>query len=324
MPFGGWLLRRCNKPALGRESSFSIYSLSKNKMIKNIIIGFVIVLLAGCASQKDMPTQAHYLALLPENADIYLRFPVQENKGLADQLVATIAPNTKEKDIQKLTDRFAMIYGAVKNKEISAVASGSFPKMGLSFALKKKNGWIATKDKSIPVTGKYYQYRNLPLQIAFPNSSTMVAAPKVVSLLDSFQQLETLAPTPFQSQIISRFQEISSGQSIDFYMADVLTSLAPFLKSGLSISLPVKNMYGSFTPTNELAGDGSPLYAFDGYLGLPDSRALKPAIVALRIIARTMGMNFSISGQEGDTVIHVSDITISQKSLADFVSKVVQ
>lgn len=317
-------MRRCNVPALERESSSSKYSLSKNKMIKNIIIGFVIVLLAGCASQKDMPTQAHYLALLPENADMYLRFPVQENKALAEQLVAAIAPGTKEKDIQRLTDRFSMMYGAVKNREMSAVASGSFPKIGLSFALKKKNGWIVTKDTSIPVTRKYYQYRNLPLQIAFPNSSTMMAAPQVTPLLESFQRLGNAPPLPAQSELFGRFQEIPSSQSIDFYTADVMTSLASFMSFGLSIGLPVTDMYGSFIPTSKLARDGSPLYAFDGYLGLPDSRALKPALVALRILARTMGMNFSVSGQEGDSVIHISDITISQKSLAELISKVVQ
>lgn len=310
---------------LGESVVLEDNSLSqKIKMIKNIIIGFVIVLLVGCASQKDIPTQAHYLALLPENADIYLRFPVQENKVLAEQLVAAIAPRTKEKDIQKLTERFAMIYGAVKNKEISAVASGSFPKIGLSFALKKKNGWIATKDASIPVTGKYYQYRNLPLQIAFPNSSTMMAATQVTPLLESFQRLENTPPLPAQSELFGRFQELSSSQSIDFYTADVMASLASFMSFGLSISLPVKDMYGSFIPTSTVAGDGSQLYAFDGYLGLHDFRALKPALVALRILARTMGINFSVSGQEGDTVIHVSDITISQKSLAELISKVVQ
>lgn len=284
----------------------------------------LIGLLVGCASQRSLLSELEYLSLLPEDADIYLRFPVQENKALAEQLVAAIAPHTKETDIQRLTDRFAMLYGAVKNKEIAAVAAGSFPKIGLSFALKKKHGWIATKDASIPVTGKYYQYRNLPLQIAFPNSSTMMAAIQVTPLLQSFQRLGNAPPLPAQSELFGRFQELSSSQSIDFYTADVMASLASFMSFGPTISLPVKDMYGSFIPTSKLAGDGSPLYAFDGYLGLPDSRALKPALVALRILARTMGIHFSVSGQEGDSVIHISDITISQKSLAELISKVAQ
>lgn len=284
----------------------------------------LIGLLVGCASQRSLLSELEYLSLLPEDADIYLRFPVQENKALAEQLVAAIVPHTKETDIQRLTDRFAMLYGAVKNKEIAAVAAGSFPKIGLSFALKKKHGWIATKDASIPVTGKYYQYRNLPLQIAFPNSSTMMAATQVTPLLQSFQRLGNAPPLPAQSELFGRFQELSSSQSIDFYTADVMASLASFMSFGPTISLPVKDMYGSFIPTSKLAGDGSPLYAFDGYLGLPDSRALKPALVALRILARTMGIHFSVSGQEGDSVIHISDITISQKSLAELISKVAQ
>lgn len=328
MPFGGWLLRRCNKPALGRESSFSTYSLSKNKMIKNIIIGFVIVLLAGCASQKDMPTQAHYLALLPENADLYLRFPVQENQDLASRLVAILAPNVVEKDVQRLTERFAMIYGAVKNKEFSAVATGSFPKSGLGLVLNEKNGWIVTKDKAIPVTGRYYQYKNLPLQMAFPNSSTLIVSPQVSLLLDSFQRTGSFTPTPGESQLIGRFQEISSWdegtreQSIDFYMADVLAFLSPFLSLG--ISLPVKDMYGSLTSTNSLAQDGTRLYAVDGYLGLPDSRAMRSALVALRILARTTGMNFVASSQEGDSMIYISGITISQAALSELVSGILK
>ena len=45
---------------LGESVVLADNPLSKKiKMIKNIIIGFVIVLLSGCASQKDIPTQAH-------------------------------------------------------------------------------------------------------------------------------------------------------------------------------------------------------------------------------------------------------------------------
>ena len=296
-------------------------------MKKIAFIAVVVGLLAGCASQRGLVSEADYLALLPQDADIYLRLPVQDNRELAGRLVSSVSPSMTGEDLQRLTDRFDMIYGAVDGRKLSAVATGSFPKTALGLVLKEENGWTLTKDKAIPVTGRFYQYRGLPLEVAFPNSSTLVAAPKVVPLLESFQR-QAASPHPaVLPEALSRFQEASDGRTIDFYVADVTAALAPFMRDILSINLPIQDMYGSFTPVGD-GGGGSEgaaqLYSFSGQIGLPDHRALNSALVALNILARTLGLDISASAQEGGTTISISGVMVSQDTLADLVSGVLR
>ncbi len=287
----------------------------------------MVGLLAGCASQRGLVSDADYLALLPQDAEIYLRLPVQDNRELAGRLVSSVSPSMTAEDLQRLTDRFDMIYGAVSGGELSAVATGSFPKAALGLVLKEENGWTLTKDKAVPVTGRFYRYRGLPLEVAFPNSSTLVAAPEVVPLLESFQWQSTAAQPAVLPDALSRFQEACDGRTIDFYMANVTAAIAPFMRDILSINLPVQDMYGSFTPIG--GGEGSPegaarLYSFSGQIGLPDHRALNSALVALNILARTLGLDISASAQEGGTIISISGVTVSQETLADLVSGVLR
>lgn len=294
-------------------------------MLRRLAFAAALVgLLAGCASQRGLVSDTDYLALLPEDAEIYLRLPVRENRELAGRLVSSLSPATPGEDVRRLTDRFDMIYGAVSGGEFSAVATGSFPKTALGLVLKEENGWTLTKDKAIPVTGRLYRYRGLPLEVAFPDSSTLVAAPKVVPLLESFQRQSTAAQPAVLPEALGCFQEACDGRTIDFYMADVTAAIAPFMRDILSINLPVRDMYGSFTPVGGGAGSGEQLYSFSGQIGLPDHRALNSALVALNILARTLGLDISASAQEGGTTISISGVTVSQDTLAGLVSGVLR
>lgn len=296
-----------------------------------------LLVLAGCASQRGLVSQADYLALLPEDAEIYLRFPVQENLAFAHQLVSSFAPQMDEKDIQKLTKRFSAVYGAVTGDGFSAVATGSFPRLGLSLALKEKNGWKKVRDQDIPVTQEYYQYQDLPLQVAFPSSSVMMVSPRVDSLLASYQEQEGLEAPPYENPLASftpDYEERAAagspaagtgsaavGESIDFYVSDVVSVVLPILGTGLPISLPVDGLYGRFLPLDgELDGHGGRLYSFAGYLVLSDPRAMKPTLTALRLVSRGLGLGVEYSSL-GESVVKLSGVTVSESDLGALLGK---
>ena len=332
MQFGVLLLKRLKVSS----TSLSVFSFSKHGSKIAVMFGLVLItlfFLAGCASQRDMVSDTDYMSLLPEDAEIYLCFPVQDNPSIAGELVTAFAPQMEAQDIKKITKRFDKIYGAVKGKDFFAVATGSFPKLGLGFALKEKNGWKKIKDSAIPVTGSFYQYKNLPFQIAFPSSSLMMLSPQVDSLLNSYQQqLEgsaVIAENPlaqFVSEHEQAFAENSTssdrsltGTSIDLYVSDVVSIILPILKTSLPINLPFTNLYGSFIPKRN-GGEGEDMYSFVAYVGLTDSRVMKASLTTLKLVARGLGIELDYSSV-GEETIKISGISLSQKDLGDLLKK---
>ena len=321
----------------GITTSLFLFSFPKHGSRFTAIWGLILIVLfflAGCTSQRGMVSETDYLSLLPEDADMYLRFPVQDNVHFASQLITTFEPQMEAQDAQKLTKRFDTIYGAVKGKEFSAIATGSFPKLGLGFALKEKNGWKKIKDSAIPVTGSFYQYRNLPFQVAFPSSSLLMLSPQVDSLLTTYQQqLEgnfIAAENPL-AQFVSEHEQVftenatsanssSAGTSIDFYIPDVVAVVLPLIKVTLPINLPLTNLYGSFIPQadSDTAEEGQ--YAFVGYLGLSDPRALKPALTVLKLVTRGLGLDLTYSSL-GESTIKISGVTLSESVLGDLLQQ---
>ena len=191
-------------------SNFSFPSSDRRNLVTLGIVLIPLFFLISCASQKGVVSEIDYLSMLPEDAEIYLRFPVQENQGIASQLIASFVPSMKEKDIEKLQKRFNCIYVSVKDSELSAIATGSFPKVGLGFVLKEKNGWQKIKEDTVPVTGLYYQYQDLPFQIAFPNSSTMMISPQVDTLLTMYEQNISLEYLPRINPLIHFSSELTT------------------------------------------------------------------------------------------------------------------
>lgn len=343
-PFGVLPLKRLNVPkTLLSKISFS--SSDKRNLVTLGIILITLSFLIGCASQKGRVSETDYLSLLPEDAEIYLRFPVQENQEVASNLISSLVPEMEEKDMDNLKKRFDNIYAAVKNSELSAIATGSFPKAGLGFVLTEKNGWTKVKDEAVPVTKEYYQYQNLPFQIAFPNSSTMMTSPQVNELLASYEQASSLDYYPQinpLAQFSSEYEDMflgSSGsvdsqsyefnnQTIDFYVSDVISVVIPLLKRTLPISLPLTDLYGRFTPVSnddlQVSADNTTsegkLYSFTGYLGLSDSRAMLPTLAALKIVFRTLGFNVEYEALGEDT-IKISGLTVSEQQIVSLLNK---
>ena len=208
------------------------------------------------------------------------------------------------------------------------MAAGSFPKIGLGFVLTKKNGWTKVKDKAIPVTKKYYRYQGLPFQIAFPDSSVMVAAPQVGDLLASYENEGHLGVPTEANPLAAFVAGAGHPQSIDFYVSDFAAVVLPVMNAMVPVSLPVRDFYGSFVPAQsgpEVAGqaESGQMYAFEGFMDLSDSRALRPALTALRLLTRGFGQNVVYSAA-GEETIGISGIVLSEKDLAGLLQKLMR
>ena len=87
------------------STSLSVFSFFKHGSKIAVMFGLVLItvfFLAGCASQRDMVSDTDYMSLLPEDAEIYLCFPVQDNPSIAGELVTAFAPQMEALDIKKL------------------------------------------------------------------------------------------------------------------------------------------------------------------------------------------------------------------------------
>ena len=153
-------------------------------------------------------------------------------------------------------------------------------------------------------------------------------SPQVDSLLTTYQQqLEgnSIAAENPLAQFVSEHEQVftenatsanssSAGTSIDFYIPDVVAVVLPLIKVTLPINLPLTNLYGSFIPQadSDTAEEGQ--YAFVGYLGLSDPRALKPALTVLKLVTRGLGLDLTYSSL-GESTIKISGVTLSESVL---------
>ncbi|MBO5137992.1 MAG: hypothetical protein J6B81_05820 [Spirochaetaceae bacterium] len=282
----------------------------------------IVLLFFGCATTPPAQQDSFLFSLLPRDSQFYLRFPVQDNMDLANSLVTSFAPNLSEKDKQKLLDRIGTIYGSILNDEIYAASTGSFPKFALGFVLKEKNGWQKVRSKNIPITEKYYVAMESGLQLAFPNSSVALAANDVVSMLQSYQNYESSHVQESSASLFFLQQEQENPSCISFYLIDA-GNLLPSLKgSSFKLSFPFGDGYGYLTPDLRFS-HGGVAYQLEAFLSLTDSRALRPAIAALKIASRAIDVPFQVEAY-GSDVIRIYDMSFTKEMLCQLVLKILE
>ena len=176
---------------------------------------FSLFVLIGCTSKNYSSIETDFISFLPSGADIYLRYPVQQNLKLSQEILTIFAPTMSKKNVNQLLKRLDTLYISIKGHQINAIASGSFPSFALGIIFKEKNGWKKIKDDSIPITKKYYSSVESNFQIAFPNQSVVLISKNVTDLLKNYEK-SYFNPPDFTEQDLFPFSKSNISGVIDF------------------------------------------------------------------------------------------------------------
>lgn len=123
-----------------------------------------LLMLAGCASAPERPTDWMPADMLPSSCDVFLSARVPENKEL---LTAAVDMLSKEEILQKGLDKTEYLYIGLENPgdapDFYLVGSGSYPKGSIKTAFSLSSYWKKQK-------GTYPWYFNEPLDmgVSFP------------------------------------------------------------------------------------------------------------------------------------------------------------
>lgn len=303
------LLRRCSAVCLLAVTMFA-----------------VAFLLVGCASQPPLQDGSLLFSVLPHDGKVYVRFPVQQNSELAAVLVGVVSPDMKAKNVARVLERLGIVYACVSDSDVSASASGSFPKFALPLVLTKKNGWHKVKSDDIPVTENYYVPLGSEFKLAFPSSSIALAAKNVVPMLSAYESYDGMASTASSSSLFFQAEETSNSEAISFYVSDISSILSSLTASSGTLTLPFSDAWGHLdkTPPGIVsASNAEPVYDFEVFMSLSELRAVRPAMAALRIMFRAMGVSCSVE-QFSDDIIRVFGVTITPESFAEILSKLME
>lgn len=285
------------------------------KRLKKLISLFTLVLLVellvGCASSSLKYSDDVLFSYMPKDALVYMCFPVDKNMELASSLVQASFPDIKEKNVKKIVSSLDTIYASLSKKDVSLVASGSFPTFALDFVLNKKNGWKKIKNKN----EKFYESNMNNFELAFPSSSIAFASYNVQSMLDLYDNQKTLVPET-NAEIF--FDSLKQHDVISFY-TDNLSLLLPSLEfSGLKLDFPFGMAKGFlFNAASE-----EDVYQFEADLTLNDKRLTRAAMTAIKIFARAKKMPISTEMID-DSTIRISGLNFSIRSFANIITSII-
>ena len=285
------------------------------KRLKNFISLFTLVLLVGllvgCASSSLKYSDDVLFSYMPEDALVYMCFPVDKNIELASAMVQASFPDLKEKNVKKIVSSVDTIYTSLSKDDVSLVASGSFPTFALDFVLNKKNGWKKIKNKN----EKYYESTKTSFELAFPTSSIAFAGNKVQTMLDLYDNQEIYVPET-NAEIF--FDSLKQQDVISFY-TDNLSSLLPSLEfSGLKLDFPFGFANGFLYNTLS----EKDVYQFEADISLKDNRLTRAAMTAIKIFARAKKVSLSVEMID-DSTIHISGLNISINSFANLITSII-
>lgn len=158
------------------------------------ILVFSIVLFA-C---KTVPVGKYVdpLDLIDSNSSFYLRIPKDVDPALISRMLQNNLKGLSEKDADKITERIDVVYlGLKKSKksvdfQISSLCN--FPKIAVSSAFSKKNGWTSDKlilEDSNKKNVTYTIYENSGILASFPSENIALIGGSVPEKVEKFNNL---------------------------------------------------------------------------------------------------------------------------------------
>lgn len=281
----------------------------------SVLFVCILVLFFGCSTLKQLNTFSA-ASVLPEQADIFVRLPVNTNKELCNKVLTNFLPDMSEQNQERLLLSAETVYVALntglgdKKQSVQLAVEGNFP-FYTSFALSGKNGWSKANKKDGKIKYEYYVH-DAGFQLAFPSSS--VALLSSDSVLPMLERCETNVLNNVQgiSDTKTKREALLSSKSaqIAFYSEEPNLFIKSFI--GLDFSFGIQELGGVINST--VLKDGENIYPLDLEFSFEESKAVRAANFALKTAFAFMSKEI--------TVEQIDDLTIMCKSIPISESKV--
>lgn len=290
---------------------------------------------SSCTSIQQTKVPVEPFSLFSKDADVYISVPVHTNTILLKSIFnkALISDDTEkaEKSIKKFFDHTTRICLAYKisdsfstaqtlnstffnfeNNSIQVALEGNFPSLTPFFVFTKKNGFFKKKFYSdTGVVYKYWQNDDNKLEVAFPNSSLILATSDSIIPIQK-QLLQAQILNQEQSNIFSNdndYNFLNNSNDITMYLTSP-GKLIPQLLGVSNIELAIDNAKIFLTPDEQ-----NSLYTITMILNMDSQRSQSLFILFMGLTGNNQKYTIEKINETG---IRISDIKISVETIEAF------
>ncbi len=292
----------------------------KRYRVLELFVSFLVIIctLTNCASSKKKLPEVEPIALLSDDAYLYLYVPVKAHESFLLDILEASSANISEKDARSVLNRIQSFYSCIGEKgnssHIELIAEGSFPSVGVKNVFTKKKGWAtqvyeanAGETDSKISSHKFTYYEPLDgkeIEVSFPSSSRCIISENAKPIFNKYLNAQDIELS--ESNYASWLQ--NKGDNILFYL--VMPGQNLWKMFGLNISLSCNSISGKLSSIDDSA------YGVSVLVTMPDKLS---AFAAKRLLPLIGGKVKEID----ELTLSVSGMQVQKKLLVDTFSKLI-
>lgn len=298
--------------------------LRLNKTLPSAVLAAFVLIAAGisavgCKSVNIAVEEVNPLDLIDSRSAFYIRIPKAVDSNLISRMIQNNIHGLSEGDARKISERIDTVYLGMKKSKKSVdfqiASSCSFPRIAVSSAFSKKNGWTSDRlalEGSDKNDVSYTVYNNSGLLASFPSEKIALIGRSVPDMVERYhyisQNLEFEDSFSLDDDIyewLSYEEGFYDGQ-IRFYA----TKPQSFLTTLIGANLNFKLMYVKGFLENDM--DNKNQYVAQLEFEFRDPRVVGAAKAMLEV---AFGLTDSSVKRTSDTHLIVSEIKIDKRQL---------
>ena len=292
-----------------------------NKWISGVLGAFVLIISSISVACKSTPSVSEVdpLDLLDSKSAFYIRIPKDVDSKLISRMLQNNLEGLSESEAQKVAERIDTVYLGLKkskrNVDFQISSLCSFPKIAVSSAFSKKNGWTSDKlvlEGADKKNISYTIYNNSGILAAFPSESVALIGNSVPSMVERYHNISQkieFEDNFLLDENIHDWLSYENGlhdEQIRFYASKPQSFLTTLIGANLNFKL----IYVKGFLVNDLKNENQ--FVTELEFEFRDSRVVVAAQAMLEV---AFGLTDSSVRRTSDTHLVVSGIRINKNQL---------
>lgn len=292
-----------------------------NKWLSGVLGAFVLIASGISVACKSTPSVSEVdpLDLLDSKSAFYIRIPKDVDSKLISRMLQNNLEGLSESEAQKVAERIDTVYLGLKkskrNVDFQISSLCSFPKIAVSSAFSKKNGWTSDKlvlEGADKKNISYTIYNNSGILAAFPSESVALIGNSVPSMVERYHNISQkieFEDNFLLDENIHDWLSYENGlhdEQIRFYASKPQSFLTTLIGANLNFKL----IYVKGFLVNDLKNENQ--FVTELEFEFRDSRVVVAAQAMLEV---AFGLTDSSVRRTSDTHLVVSEIRINKNQL---------
>lgn len=292
-----------------------------NKWLSGVLGAFVLIASGISVACKSTPSVSEVdpLELLDSKSAFYIRIPKDVDSKLISRMLQNNLEGLSESEAQKVAERIDTVYLGLKkskrNVDFQISSLCSFPKIAVSSAFSKKNGWTSDKlvlEGADKKNISYTIYNNSGILAAFPSESVALIGNSVPSMVERYHNISQKIEFEDNFLIDENIHDWLSyenglhDEQIRFYASKPQSFLTTLIGANLNFKL----IYVKGFLVNDLKNENQ--FVTELEFEFRDSRVIVAAQAMLEV---AFGLTDSSVRRTSDTHLVVSGIRINKNQL---------